>query len=118
MCRSEWHWLSGPGPVAMILSLRDILISSIDVWFPSVLSEALIVAEDPPRLRRRESAGIGRRRDHVLVRMALRDQLRVLEHVERDVECRTGDLDVRRPAAELLIGGDRRREHGALDPRE
>src|SRR5438128_4282039 len=101
MCRSAWHWLSGPGPVAMILSLRDILISSIDVWFPSVLSEALIVAEDPPRLWRRESPGIGRRRDHVLIRVALRDQLRVLEHIERDLERRARDLDVGRPAPEL-----------------
>ena len=36
----------------------------------------------------------------------------MLEDVQRHLERRAGDLDVRRPAAELLVSGDGGREHG------
>src|SRR5712691_5274701 len=55
------------------------------------------------------------RRDHVLVAMPLGDQLRVLEYVERDLERGPGDLDVRRPAPDLLVVADRRGEHRRVD---
>jgi hypothetical protein len=50
--------------------------------------------------------------------MTLGDQPRVVEHVERHLEGGPGDLHVRRPAAELLVVGDGRGEHAAIDVRE
>src|SRR5262245_29127168 len=61
---------------------------------------------------------LGRRGADVFVAVPLRDQLRVLEDVEGDLERRARDLDVRRPAAELLIGRDGRGEDGPIDARE
>ena len=54
---------------------------------------------------------LGRRRDDVLVPVALGDELRVLEDVERHLEGRPRDLHVRGPAPELLVVTDRRGEH-------
>src|SRR6266851_3682621 len=50
-----------------------------------------------------------RGRDHVLVPVALGDQLRVVEHVQGDLERVPG------PAAELLVVADRRGEHRRVD---
>src|SRR5213593_350936 len=63
-------------------------------------------------------SSVGRRRDDVFVAMTLADQARVLEDVERHLEGRARDLDVWRPAAELLVIGDRRGEHSPIDLRE
>src|SRR5262245_56595548 len=51
-------------------------------------------------------SALGRRRDDVFVAMPLGDELRMLEDVEGDLEGRACDLDVRGPAAELLVIGD------------
>src|SRR6185369_33880 len=49
---------------------------------------------------------------------ALGDEARVLEDIEGDLESRARDLHVGRPAAELLVVRDRRREDGPVDVRE
>src|SRR4030095_15425410 len=64
------------------------------------------------------SCPLGRRGADVFVPVPLRDQPRVLEDVEGDLERRACDLDVRRPASELLIGLDGRGEDGPIDARE
>src|SRR5262245_18415422 len=64
------------------------------------------------------AGSLGRRGADVFVPVPLRDQPRVLEDVESDLERRACDLDVRRPAAELLIGLDGRGEDGLIDARE
>src|SRR5215475_5378974 len=57
------------------------------------------------------SRGVGGRRHDVLVAVAPGDQARVLEDVERDLESLARDLDVWRPAAELLVVGERGGQH-------
>src|SRR5688500_16577710 len=53
---------------------------------------------------------------HVLVAVAARDQLRMLEDVDGRLERRPRDLHMRRPAAEPLVGGDGRGQDRAVDP--
>src|SRR4030095_4021312 len=64
------------------------------------------------------SGRLGRLGADIFVPVPLRDQARVLEDVEGDVERGPRDLDVRRPTAELLIGGDGRGQDGPVDARE
>src|SRR5215831_10651835 len=59
-----------------------------------------------------------RRHHHVRVGMALGDEAGVLEDVERRLEGWLGNLHVRRPIAELLVGGNGAREHREIDVRE
>src|SRR6185436_13412780 len=61
---------------------------------------------------------LGWRRHDVFVAVALGDELRMQEDVESDVEGGARDLDVRRPAAELLVVGDGGGQHGAIDLRK
>src|SRR5262244_1341573 len=65
--------------------------------------------------RRPRSSRVGRGRDDVFVSVPLRDQARVQKDAERDLEGRARDVDVRRPAAELLVARERRRQHGSID---
>ena len=52
-----------------------------------------------------------RRGAHLLVAIPLLQQAVVFEHVERFFIGRARDLDMRRPAAELLVGRDALGEH-------
>src|SRR5215831_7748826 len=56
-----------------------------------------------------------RRNHHIRVGMALLDEAGMLEDVDGRLKGGLSDLHVRRPIAELLVGGDRARQHGEID---
>src|SRR6266849_2142390 len=86
---------------------------------PACISWAETADENAPAASSAAAASVlahtRRGRDHVLVAVPLRDQLGMLEDVERDLEGGPGDLGVRGPAAELLVVADRRGEHRRVD---
>ena len=53
--------------------------------------------------------------DHVLVLVAFADQARVLEYVQGNFERRACDFHMRSPAAQLLVGRYRMRQHVAMN---